>query len=453
MGKKIFITVSEGMIARNILRSFVLEELLKEEGVEVGLLVAPAKAVFYEKEFSSPRVKVFILNPAASFLNKILEFLARNGFKSETVLTDQARQFLNDKKYFRFAGKRMLVYIFGRSKIFHYFLRWLAGQRTFNKETESLFLKEKPDLIFATDVFHGFDLEAMSAAGALNLKIIGMVRSWDNLAAGGLMQIIPEILLVWSPYLFKYALKFQYVPEAKIKMVGIPHYDWYAKKEVLLKRDVFLQKFGAAPDKKLILYAGIGNFLAPHEPEVMEIISKALAAGEIAGKPSVVFRPHPAFAIDRQKIASLPQVVFDDEVASYTGKDPDSWEMNQGAIVHLVNSLYHADLVIATASTIILDAAAFDKPIVGVAFDGYGREPACKSLANSYKNHTHSKDLSRLGGFKIVYNARELIDSINQYLESPKSDEGAREKIRQEFLWKLDGQSAKRVAKVLLDNL
>jgi len=224
-------------------------------------------------------------------------------------------------------------------------------------------------------------------------------------------------------------------------------------KEILVSRQTFLQKFGISSEKKVILYAGIGSLPAPHEPEVMDIISRGLESGEIKGSPAVIFRPHPAFMVDREKIVALHNIIFDDNVATYTDKRRDSWEMDRGAIVHLVNSLYHADVVIATASSIILDAASFNKPIVGIAFDGYSKEPTWTSLRNCYHNHTHSRDLSRLGGFTIVYNPKELMQSINEYLENPHKDAEGREKIRQEFIWKLDGQSAKRVAGVLMENV
>ena len=449
MTKKIFITVSEGMIARNILRSFVLQNLLENPKVEVGLLVSSVKALFYQREFGSPRVKIFVVSPAQSFCNRILDYFARNGYYSLTILTDQGRRLLADRSYFRFFWKRLLIYVLGRFRPFHLLVRKLERFRAYSSETKNLFLNEKPDLLFATDVYSDLDLEVISAAKALRLKTVGMVRSWDNLGAGGLMQILPDLLLVWSPYLYQYAARFQSVPKEILKIVGIPHFDWYAKKDILLSRQTFLHKFGIAAGKKVILYAGIGSLTAPHEPEVMGIISKALAAGEIKENPAVLFRPHPAFAIDRQKIAALPNIIFDDNVASYTDTKRNSWEMDKEAIVHFVNSLYHADVVIATASSIILDAVSFDKPIVGIAFDGYSKEPAWTSLSNVYRNHTHSRDLSRFGGFKIVYNPKELIHSINEYLENPHKDAGGWEKIRQEFIWKLDGQSASRVAGAL----
>lgn len=451
MNRKIFITVSEGMIARNILRSFVLQNLLEDPGVEVGLLVSSVKAPHYLREFGSPRVKIFVIDRARSFFNRLLDYLTRNGYYSLTILTDQGRQFLIDRKYFRFVCKRLLMYLLGSLRPFHYLLRWLARFRAFSSATKTLFLNEKPDLLFATDVYSDLDLEVISAARALRLKTVGMVRSWDNLGAGGLMQIVPDLLLVWSPYLYQYAAEFQYVPKPIMKLVGIPQFDWYAKKDILLDRQTFLQRFGIAAEKKVILYAGIGSLPAPHEPEVMDIISKALAAGGIKDDPAVIFRPHPAFAVDRQKIADLGNIIFDDNVARYTDAKRNSWEMDKEAIIHFVNSLYHADVIIATASSIILDAVSFDKPIVGIAFDGYSEEPKETSLSNVYRNHTHARDLSRLGGFKIVYDSQELIHSINEYLGNPQKDAEGREKIRQEFIWKLDGQSAGRVAGALLE--
>src|SRR3989344_8258530 len=159
MKKKVFITVSEGMIARNILRSFVLQNLLEDPEVEVGLLVSSAEASFYQREFGSPRVKVFVVRRTPSFFNRALDYLTRNGYYSVTILTDQGRRFLADRRYIRLISKRLLIYGLGSFRPFHYFLRWLARFRAYNPETKNLLLNEKPDLLFATDVYSDLDLE------------------------------------------------------------------------------------------------------------------------------------------------------------------------------------------------------------------------------------------------------------------------------------------------------
>ena len=306
-----------------------------------------------------------------------------------------------------------------------------------------------PQLLFATDVLDDLDVDCMAAARKQKIKIIGMVRSWDNLSSGGLVQLLPDTLLLWNPFLYMVATRRQHIPERILKIVGIPHYDWYAKPEIIMPRDVFLRRLGIDPKKKIVLFAGIGDFLNPHEPEVAEIISELVTSGKLGGDIEVIFRPHPNFMVNRERIKKLPHIIFDDGVASYTGNEKTSWEMDQEKISHLVNSLYHADVVITTASTITMDAVSFDKPVICIAFDGKSKEVYENSVKRFYHDYTHYIWISRTHGFRTVNSKDELEQAMVDYLSNPHLDEKGRKKIVDEFIWKLDGQSARRVAEHL----
>lgn len=449
--KKIFITVSEGSIARNILRSFVLSHLMLDPGLSIYLLIRPEKLALYKREFSSDRVSVIPIEyRRKSFFDNLVSFLARNGIYTGTVLADQKTFSRNLMIFFI---KRVLVYLGGRSLQYHRLIRWLAGLRRTPQAIEDVFERYQPDLLFATDVMNDLDLDLMLAAKRRKVKVVGMSRSWDNPTAGGLVQIIPETLVVWSPYLYRKMSTLQHIPQEQIKIVGIPHYDWYTKKDILLTREKFLEKSRLSPFKKVILFAGIGTFLAPHEAEVVQLLSQAISEGKIREDVQVIFRPHPSFATEREKINALAHVVFDDGVADYTSSALSSAEMDRGKILHLVNSLYHADLVITTASTMTIDAVFFDKPVICIAFDGKSKEPYSHSVRRYYHDYTHYRDLSRTGGFKIAYTPLELIRHINDYLQNPKLDGEGREMIRKEFIWKLDGCSAKRLAETIFQSV
>ena len=241
----------------------------------------------------------------------------------------------------------------------------------------------------------------------------------------------------------------QHIPQKIIHMIGIPHYDWYIKTDIFESREQFLQKFGIDPAKKMILFAGIGNFLNPHEPEVAEILSEAVKSGKLQADCAILFRPHPAFGIDKDRINALGNVVFDDMVSGYSGKERSSWEMDRDNMAHLVNSLKYADVVVTTASSMTMDAVAFGKPVVCVAFDGKSEEPYFKSVKRFYHDYTHYIEISKTEGFKIANTKEELIRDINMYLEHPEEDKEGRKRLFDEFIWKLDGHSAERLVEVL----
>ena len=211
--------------------------------------------------------------------------------------------------------------------------------------------------------------------------------------------------------------------------------------------------FGIAPNKKVILFCGIGSEYAPHEADVARILSRAIENGAIDRNSAIIFRPHPGLSVDAQAFGDLPNVFFDHTVVTFAEAGDMSWEKESGAIARLVNSLHHADVVVSIASTITIDAVAFGKSVVCVGFDGYHREPDAVSLRTAYRNHTHLKDLSKTNGFRIAYSAEELADYITGYLENTGLDENGRKKIFEEFIGYLDGKSSERLSAVIAEKL
>ena len=452
--KTLFITVSEGSIARNILRSFVLEALLRDPEISVVLLALHPKAQLYEKEFGSERVRVIAFRPRTqSFFDRLLLFLGRNGLRTETIMADQRTYLFHSKRYVSFILKRMITRVWGRSRIFHLWLRWLASFRAPTPDMRDAFVRFQPSLLFATDVQDEFDIDAMRAARGRGVAIVGMVRSWDNPTSHHLIQIVPKTLAVWSPYVKARAMELHHIPEEQIVVTGIPHFDWYRRRDVRISRAEFLKPYGIRESEAYIFFGGNGNESAPHEKEVVKIISDAISAGKIRRAAKVLYRPHPNFPIERDFIRALPHVVFDDAVAHYTGAKRSSWEMDREKMVHLVNSLLHADVALNTASTIAVDAAAFDRPIICIGFDGTAHEPYWNSVARYYRDYTHYIYLIATRGLCVVHSPEECIEAINSYLENPSLDREGRARIRDEFIGPLDGHSAQRLADVVLSQL
>lgn len=448
--KKIIITVSEGSVSRNILRSFLLDALLKHDGVMLYLLVPVRKADFYAREFGSDRIAIMpVPRWISGFFDRVLIFLSGNGLKTETVFTDQERRYRREGAWLSFAAKRIFASLLGNSRIVHAFIRQTAVWRRPAPDIMRIFKEIQPDILFATDILEDADLHAISAARIIGCAVVAMARSWDNLGSR-LVVAVPDVLVVWNEYLADMAMRVQHMPKHIVKVVGIPHYDWYARKEIIASRGDFLAEFGIASEKKVILFCGIGIEYAPHEAEVAEILSRAIRDGDIDKNCAVIFRPHPGQSTDASSISALPHVYFDHTVATLGQAGDMSWEKESGAIARLVNSLYHADIVVSIASSITIDAVVFGKPVVCVGFDGYHREESAFSLAEVYRNHTHYKDLSETGGFKIAYGAEGLIRFINAYFADPAMDADGREKIRKEFIGFLDGKSSERLSEVIL---
>lgn len=122
---------------------------------------------------------------------------------------------------------------------------------------------------------------------------------------------------------------------------------------------------------------------------------------------------------------------------------------------YLLNSIYHSELVVSGASTMVIDGVIMDKPVVCVAFDGEkeGKVGYYESVRRFYDLYTHFEDLVEQNGCKIAYSKEQMVKCINLYLSNPTIDKEGREKIKESFAYKIDGHSGLRLAESILKEL
>ena len=144
--------------------------------------------------------------------------------------------------------------------------------------------------------------------------------------------------------------------------------------------------------------------------------------------------------------------VFIDSNYDHSTGFKDRWDYSKNQIKYFTNIMRYADIVITSASTISLDAAAFDKPVINITFDGYKKIPYAESIAHWYDSEYHGR-VVKTGGVWMVDNEIELLNSINSYLDNPTLLSAGRERLRNYFCYKIDGLSGNRIADAVLSFL
>ena len=119
---------------------------------------------------------------------------------------------------------------------------------------------------------------------------------------------------------------------------------------------------------------------------------------------------------------------------------------------HLADTLRHSDVIVNVASTIAVEAAIFDTPVVNISFDGESpSEFACS--ARRYYRFTHYVNVTRHNAVRIAASPDELIGHVNTYLANPHLDSSGRRQVVLEQCQFLDGRAAERVADAVADDL
>ena len=119
---------------------------------------------------------------------------------------------------------------------------------------------------------------------------------------------------------------------------------------------------------------------------------------------------------------------------------------------HLVNSLYHSEMIIYVNSTIGIDSLPFDKPQIMIEFDGWEKKRYIESVKH-YHDEDHMKKYLWTGAVKIAKTPEELLSFINTYLRNPKVDSEKRAIAIRDQLYYCDNQCGKRVASFVLKEI
>src|SRR4029077_6626852 len=147
-------------------------------------------------------------------------------------------------------------------------------------------------------------------------------------------------------------------------------WDMYFRDEHATTRDTFFRRVGADPSKKLVALTTTPHELYPHHDHVLRVLVRALENRAWGGPVQLLVRLHPRD--DRKHYAAfegLPDLIiekpFRETVRAGDGLAIDFTTASQQ---HLADTLRHSDVIVNVASTLAIEAAIFDTPVVNVAF-------------------------------------------------------------------------------------
>jgi len=442
-----WVTISDGEVSKSILQSNIFP-LLKDH-VRIVFLAHKEKVAYYATRFGSESVQVETMpKPDSSLLEEMWSdlFLYSLHTKSIRVKIEHS---------YRIGGTllgkwiKLVLWQLGRFSWYRWFFKFLYRLMS-DHSFDALFEGEKPDLVFAANLTSGEDARLLKAARARGIPTIGMPKGWDNLTLKTLLPVFPDQLLVQTSLMKDDAKKLGY-PEKDIRVVGFPKFDIYADTSVLSTREEFLTTLGLDPSRKLILYAGAGDQLAPHDEEILSDFLLAIERGDVPDSPNVIVRPHPKYRYRTEIVPPRPFWIVD-RPGKVLGMKSGEFEFDRSDIIHLMNSLAHADLLIHTASTLGVEACIFDKPTIALAYDGSTQTSPALSTARYYE-YDHVRRVITTGGMKVASSFEDLLRYTNEYLKHPEEDRAGRKKIVAENAYAIDGGAGERVANEVLSML
>ncbi len=456
--KTVLIYVYDCNIVRNILRTNVLTALLASEKIRtLVILVHAAKLREYSEEFVHQKIRFEAYPPARpSWIEWVAWFLIR-----QTIPTKNVRIKISEAldrsptykltKYVLSLGIWWLSHGYQFRKLFRFFLLIPFRIETFSSDID----KYKPDLVFLPTIYDINDIRLHKLCKHLGIKTVGMVKSWDNLLGKDALVIFPDRLIVHCDYIRQQAITLNRFPSDRIFITGIPQYDVYADSNFPLSKEEFFKEMGLDPNKRLIVYTCMGTWLIFHELKMVESLAELVNSGTLAYPSQLLVRLHPAYLSEDEELKKIPGIILDRP--GHGNFEHNSWrvdfEFDERDTRRLVNTMKYADVVINTSSTIVIDAAAFNTPVVNIAFDPGVTNEKYERSARRFMDKDHYRPVVDSGAVTVVYEESKLPQAINTYLHDRTLHHEQRARLVKELTYTIDGHSGERVAEVVLGML
>ena len=452
--KTIFIPIYNGIRARNFFRSSAYTELAGDPSLQLVILIPPSKLGYYRSEFPEPNV---IFEPheiiSEPWFGRFLAEFAFNLLSTKTMEYKQRLEYLRYGNWPRFVLKRAVHYFLGPFIFFRSLVRFFDRWVALDPAVASLLKKYKPDLVIVPDIVFPPDRVVLRAAKRLGFRVLGMIRSWDNLTSKGVIQILPDKLIVYTSVMKQEAIKYAGMSAQDIILTGVPHYDDFFEAP-RISRTEFLQGLGIDPSRRVILCAPFFDKYTGSAVVIINTLLEAIETGDLPKDVHILVRYRPATPeIPPGLIRPSSHLTISKPCSRYFEvrniQSPTlDWEFTRDDLDLLMNSLRFSDVVINTISTLSIDAAILDHPVIVVRFDA---DPHCppKHSVNLVIQHDHYRAIEKSGGVRLVWNMEELLQSLNAYLKNPAQDRAGRRKIVEEQIEFTDGRSGMRVAEYI----
>lgn len=320
-----------------------------------------------------------------------------------------------------------------------------------SSEAEERIKREKPTVIVTTGPFQFEQPAIHSIARRLKIPNLAYIPSWDNVTTKNRMVYKYDGYIVWSEQTKKELHEFY--PATKnypVYVVGAPQFDIFFQTKYYQSREEFCQAENLDPKLPIIVYAiGSPNFLKEHHGAVH--LAERVKNGEL-GNVQMLVRPHPIH--DNAEMSEIlkpfaPQVKL--QQTANVGKNLTERSQDESQITEWVNTFRHADVVVNLSSTVTVDAAIFDKPVVNLDFDPQPGQADQELIKDVNHLWNHFKPIAESGGVWLVNDFDEMAHAINEYLKNPALHREKRKWIAQYVCGYLDGRCGERMAEAILD--
>jgi len=475
--KTILIYVNQGFAVRYLLRSDILNIIAGKVG-RVIILSHNGDEDIFKKKFERENIivekaryeKYKAFFDSSKFLRLLVQFRSfiLNGKYNTQTIDDFRKIFIQERGWTIENGFRkwmlgnfwnIFSIAFKKYRILRDFLVNLECKYFSPLYHKDLFKKYSPDLVVVSALC-GFEYNEQIAreSQAMGVPVCSVILSWDNTSGMGMAGYNPDYVVAWTENMKQELIELNDIDESKIYVGGVAHFDQYYNNDKILARNALCQELKLDPDKKIIFYATKSPKRFPWGPSLVADIAESIKSGVISQDTQILVRIHPLhYRTDNGKLlfkdildeydevkSKYPSVILNKPKMSSKKIDFDLSD-NESILVSSI--LKHSSVMLNMFSTMVIEAAIFDLPIINVCIQERCMADIGKSKQDIMVDYrqTHNQRVVQTGGAKTVFTNDELIIAIEDYLNNPNLDANARKTIVENEAGPFHGNAGKMI--------
>lgn len=397
--RKILISISKGIVVRNIVHTGIIERLANVEGIEL--------AIARSNRLQPLEIDEDVYQTSFTLWQKIFMVIGRHRYyklfpsRGTKILRDQP---LTNRSSF---VKKLLSWPFPRSrKLFDFIVYLTHRSLSKNCDNEKRIL-DGADVLIVTDPTADTEVRLILAAKEANIPIIGLVRSWDNVTSKGYLNYKLDFYGVWTTQEKDALADIHQIRREMVKVVGAPHL--YHLRQLYQKNGRHKKpKQGTAIN---VLYATVSCDINPFDTDIVQHLKVALG-----NKYDLRVKLHQADDPDRWN--HLKSTVSFTTPPSKAYKNSSDRVSRGEFLQELFEALFWSDIIIHTCSTIALDGLCLEKRNIAICFD-YGE---VKKPISRFYDQEHYAALVNDGLVEIAYSMDELIAMLQSHQTQREKD-------------------------------
>lgn len=330
-------------------------------------------------------------------------------------------------------------------------IRWMERFGT-DEVFGRLIEEEKPDAVVFANMIPS-DLECIKEARRRHIPLILAVASWDNPTSKGPLTVIPDFTLVWSTEMRQEMAECHQVPADRMAIVGVIYFENYFSPERLETREAFCARLGLPVGAKIIQFATGDSAIIRCNQPFLRLLQKIIAEQPFEHPCHLLVRVSPKDIFDLYKeFEGLAHTTIQYPLGEGSAYGRHTWVPLAEEDYERASTLKNTDVLLTSGSSIILDAACFDLPVVNLAYDCGLDLPPWLSVKRFFR-YVHAQPVEQENATWMVHNDDELRTALAECVNHPEKRREERRRLLVRAVTHTDGKTCERWTKAVTDYL